>query len=146
MNFFRHGFRRHEKAAEIERKSTHQLEMIDDPANAPNTDYLPQNYRKSSYVHELEFEEHKKAANKPQKGAQQVAFETNSSIGSENVSLSDSMQVSESVLASQSKQGAEPGSSRASFWRYFFKMKRTNPHPSMMHAEEFAYTDDMHTI
>lgn len=37
-------------------------------------------------------------------------------------------------------------SNRASFWRYFFKMKRTNPHPSIYQADAVSVTDEMHTI
>ena len=77
--------------------------------------------------------------------AAQVAFETNSSIGSENCSI-DSIQVMESIPTSQAKSGTQQ-QGRSSFWRYFFKSKPTNPHPSKhLQFVEAAQTEDMHTI
>ena len=100
-------------------------------------------------VHEIEMEFIDKAAAghqlpQSQKAkddrAAQVAFETNSSIGSENCSI-DSIAIADGHSTQISNQG------RASFWRYFFKSKPTNPHPSKhLQFVEAAQTEDMHTI
>ena len=79
--------------------------------------------------------------------AAQVAFETNSSIGSENCSI-DSIQM-EGLPSSQAMQPAQQQSKSSSIWCFFFKPKQNNQQQSAGNDANFVqapYNDDMHTI